>query len=405
MTIAAEAKAHILRGGPIAMKRYHFIVPVAGLLFAAGFASADYLRIKVNVNPQVPGAGGGGCSKGGRVGGMAGGVGMSGGFGGGAPGMAGGLGMGGAAPGMAGGVGMGGGLGGPGFGGGGPGFKGGFGMGGGPGGSGGAGLLGGPPGPGMGGGGPGMMGGGPGMAGGGPGMAGGGPGFMGGGPGFMGGGPGMAGGGPDSGALAPEDSQIQWLYVYLEVKNFRPAQNPNFKSAWIEHKWSEKGKWSALMAPPGTLVFEHFPAKPRVKEFDDEIKRELKTAKAKQLTARSMLKYARQALANNLTKQFHDMMADLGKELARLDPKDDTVQEIGPIVRNYLRVQQELKKAPPGEDPAFKALKAALVGEKFPQRYDGGHYSLWYSSNFKGAESDAMIKQKLARLEEHLETF
>ena len=358
------------------MKRFHFIVPVFAILVVAGLTSADYIRIKVNVHPQGQG---GGDNKGAMNG----------------PGY----------PGTPGGVGFGGGPGG------------GFGMGGGGVVTGGKGFgMGGGPGPGMGGavgfggvgfGGPGMgggkgvgMGGGPGMGGymgTGPGMGG----FMGTGPGFTGG-PGMEG----QQQLPKEDTEIQWLYVYLEVKHFRGSPIPIGQMAWVEHKWSEKGKWGAIVAPKNVLVMERFEAKPRAKEFDDEYKKALKNAKAKQLPPRSLLDFARRALRHNLHKEFHATMAELAKELDKLDANDATANEIRPIMKNYLRVQQELKNRPAGDDPAFKALRAELVAEKFNERVsDGGHYALWYSNNFNRPENEPLLKQKLARLEEHLESF
>src|SRR5207302_8087278 len=125
-----------------------------------------------------------------------------------------------------------------------------------------------------------------------------------------------------------------------------------------------------------------------------------------QLSAKSLLEFARRALRHNLHKEFHATMAELTKELDRA-PNDEAAKEYGPIVKNYQRVQQELKNKPAGDDPAFKALRAELVAEKFNERIsDGGHYALWYSSGFKpGPDNEALLKQKLARLEEHLESF
>jgi hypothetical protein len=235
-------------------------------------------------------------------------------------------------------------------------------------------------------------------------------GFMGSGPGMGGfmGGPGMSGN-PGETQLPPEDSQIQWLYVYLEVKNFRGAHTKTGDQlAWVEHKWSDKGKWSAIFGPKNSLVLERFEARPLQKDFDDQIKKELKVTKSKHLTPKSMLIFARRALQYNLTKSFHDLMGDLSKEVARLDPNDTAAKDIGSIVKNYQRVQQALRNKPAGDDPAFRNFRdSELVKEKFVERTsDGGHYSLWISSSFKPSpEVETLVKQKLARLEEHFETF
>jgi hypothetical protein len=104
-----------------------------------------------------------------------------------------------------------------------------------------------------------------------------------------------------------------------------------------------------------------------------------------------------------LTKEFHQAMG----ELVKVDPADEGVKPFLPFIKSYLRVQGELKKAPGGDDPAVKTFQDELAAEGYqPQvsRGGNGHYKLWCKFQ-KTQNTDELIKHKLARLEEHFESF
>ena len=372
------------------MRRFLFAMPVVGLLLAAGSASADWLRIKVNTNPTIPNLNNPAGNQGGQpgmIGGLQGGVGI-GGMGGVGPGIGG---MGGVGPGIGGMGGVGPGIGG--MGGKGPGFGG---MGGGVGpGIGGMGGVG-PGFGGMGGKGPGFggMGGGVGPGIGGMGGVGPGIGGMGGvGPGIggMGGvGPGFAGMG-GSPAKPPEDNG-QWLYVYVEAKILQGGGN----SAMIQHKWG-KGMMTGIN---NVIMFEQIPGKPAAKQFEEGYKKEVKDPKAKN-SALALWRLAKFAQSRGLNKEFHLAMG----ELAKVDANDPVAKEYQPQIQNYQRVLKDLKQAPTGTDPALKALLDELSGDGFRSEVsDKKHYVL-YTKFAKSPDTEALIKQKLARLEETLENF
>jgi hypothetical protein len=352
------------------------------LLLAAGNASAEWLRIKVNIDPTLPNAGNGGGGSGmpgmpgggmpgmpGNAGGAGGGPGMPGGAGG----IGGGLGGGMGGPGMPGG--MGGMMGGPGRPGGGMmGRQGGMGFGGMMGRPGGGGMMGRP-------GGGGMMGG-PGM----PGMPGGG-GMMGG-PG-MPGMPGMPGGQQGE---QPKD-EGPWLYVYIEVKDLKD----NGSSTYINHKW---GKSGLLMDIKDFISKEYIPGKPYAQEFAEGFKK-VSRSKASPDLAKKLWELANDALAHSLHKQFHLAMDALIKLPA------DMTKDYQANIKNYQHVRDALKNPPAADDPAIKAFTDQMLADSYrhfrsDRVIDGqkkpGFYVLY-------TKSPAAAKQKLELLEANLENF
>jgi hypothetical protein len=371
------------------MRRFLFAVPLLALLLSAGTASAEWLRIKINADPDIApapgGMQGGPGMPGGMTGGPAGGFpagGMMGGPAGGFPagGMAGGPGNPGGFGGRPGGFGGFGGMGGR------PGGFGGFGgiggmggMGGRPGGFGGIGGfggMGGRPGGGM----LGMAGGGPGM---GPGMGGpAGPGAPGA-PG-MPGMPGGIGGFGGPGTKTGDDAEGTWLYVYLEVKDYKDAGG----FAYATHKW---GKQGLLLDLPAFGI-----TKERVfgVSFRQEFNETLKKSKGKNV-AETFWRLANLALAHSAHKEFHQAMG----ELTRLAANDAAAKEYEAAIKNYQRVSEALKTPPTADDPTLKPLFQRLTGEGYkPFRSERGFYVLY-------TKTPPLAKQKLTLLESNLENF
>jgi hypothetical protein len=335
------------------MKRLLFIAPMFALLFATGTASADYLRFKVPLNPDLS------AFAGGMPGGMGGVPGGMGGVPGGMGGVPGGMG---GVPGGMGGVP--GGMGGVGFGG----------MGGVPGGFGGMGGV-----RGFGGmaGVPGGMGGVPGGMGGMAGV----PGGMG---GFMG------GPGPNKPEEKPEGP---CLYVYVEAKVLSGAGN----SAWIEHKW---GKKALIFGIPGVVTFDAVQDPPYAKKHEENYKKAQKDAKGKAVPANVLFPLARTAFQHGLRKEFHTVMGDL----AKIDPNDPLLQEFRPCLQNYLRVQSQLKKPPTADDSSLKNLATELTADSYRSFVSpGGHYVMWVKQPDEALTG--LAKRKLARLDEMFEWF
>jgi hypothetical protein len=363
------------------MRHYFFAASLGGLFLAAGTASADYIRIKVNADSTFPGVNG--ANQGGGFGppglGMGGGPGLGMGGGGDTQGP-GGFGMrGGPGLGMGGGKGVGI-MGGP------PPQGGGFGM------------MGGPPqggGFGMGGGRFGQMGGGP-PQGGGFGMMGGGP-PQGGGFGMMGGGPpqgggfGMVGGfmGQAGMAAPPSAAPAHYLYVYIEVKNLQA----NNGTANFEHKW---GKKAVVFSIPDAITIQPIQAKSWAKAFEANLKKLNKESKGK-ISAGELYNLANHTLSHGLTKEFHKVMGDLVKL-----ESDPAANDFAPIIKNYQRVKQELEKKQSAEDPSLKGFLDEQAKEGF-KAYKSAHYDLW--SKIPGKEYEALANHKLARLEHTFETF
>jgi hypothetical protein len=379
------------------MRRLLFAVPVVALLLAAGNASAEWLRIKVNIDPALHdmgngGGGGSGMPGGGmtggpgmpgmpgntgggagmmggpgRPGGMMGGPGRPGGMGGmmGGPGMPGGM-MGG--PGRPGG--MGGMMGGPGMPGGMMGRQGGMGMGGMMGRPGGAGgMMGGPGMPGM----PGNSGGAAGMMGG-PGM-----------PGM----PGMPGGQQGE---QPKD-EGPWLYVYIEVKDLKD----NGTSTYINHKW---GKSGLLMDIKDFVSKEYIPGKPYAQEFAEGYKK-VSRSKAGPDVAKKLWDLANNALAHGLHKQFHQAMDALIKLPA------DLTKDYQANIKNYQHVRDALKNPPAVDDPAIKAFTDQMIADQYrhfrSERVIDGQKKPGFFVVY--TKSPAAAKQKLELLEANLENF
>ena len=289
------------------------------------------------------------------------------------------------------------------------------------GGQGGAGLTGGPPGAGLGGG-PGAPGGLGGGLGGGPGAPGGLGGGLGGGPGApggfggLGGGPGAPGGlggglglgggvpgqanGGKGGTTSPaEDPNAKWVFAVVELNyplfSQKPAQikfgGQNSLLFAYSHKWG-RNNWLPV-SPMLPIQIKPIETKSFSKEFDAKFNAE-KNDKKK--TVDNFLRLARWTLSRGRSAEFHKVMA----EAEKLDASH-------PLVKNYQRVKQDLKRAFDSDDPAQTELLAEIKSRNSAKvDSDRGHFRMYYTPN---AASDTATKasviRRLAIMEETLDTF
>ncbi len=196
----------------------------------------------------------------------------------------------------------------------------------------------------------------------------------------------------------PDEKPGDYLYAYLEVNKVLAGNGV----ANLEHfAWGKRG---VLLAIPDFVSFDLIQAKTFPKRFDEEFKglKESKDGKRKAGAAESLFRLANLALSHRLLKQFRQAM----DELARIDAKSDpAVKELQPLIANYQRAQKELKKTLPEDDPAVRPLVAELGGEGYkPYLSDGGHYVL-YTKFAATPATKALVEHKLARLEETFESF
>jgi hypothetical protein len=213
-------------------------------------------------------------------------------------------------------------------------------------------------------------------------------------------GPGVPGQ-PGVGTPPPEPDTGEYLYVYIEAEG---VHGTGHYATFKRHAWGENGY---LMGIPNFITFDYIPREPASREIEKKLKaikdgKDSKDAKKSGNVADNLFRVAKDALRHGLLKPFQSAM----NELARIDPNNDpAAKAYQPFVKNFLRVQQELKKAPAAEDPELKGLIKDLQDDGFRAVVsDQGHYVLW-TKFVASATTDAMIKHKLARLEATLETF
>jgi hypothetical protein len=246
----------------------------------------------------------------------------------------------------------------PGKGGPGGGFKGGFGAGGG-------GFMGGQPGGGF-------MGGQPGG------------GFMGGQPGGNLGQPGGIQGQPGfdpKGSKKEYDGPNHWVYVYLEEKSKKAFRGTLYVE--FDHQFGKKGN------VPNHIIKGELKKEPLPVDFQRRMKDYGKDPS-------KIIEIANWAVRHGLMKEFHQAMDTL-KKLNSPDPSHQLA------LKSYTQAQQIVKEPLKQEDTNLTDLIRELTAEGYRSLVsDQGHYQLL--SNLP-KETDASLKRRLARLEEHFEAF
>jgi len=191
-----------------------------------------------------------------------------------------------------------------------------------------------------------------------------------------------------TGQPAPEPAIPVWAYAHLELKaKAKPQQTMFGNFVQVDHAW---GKTTMIPYHPD-LNLAPLVRDPLNKEFDKLMKKELRSGRDPE----RLLALAAWALEHDLMKEFHSTMADLGK----LDPKR-------PALIRYGKIQAEIKKALPSDDPANAALLLELQKENYTRRLvsDQGHYALL--TNLPASpQYDGLLHKRLARLESMYESY
>jgi len=206
------------------------------------------------------------------------------------------------------------------------------------------------------------------------------------------GGGGQPGGNPMGQGM--DDPDAKWISAFVEFKGKitpvggSPATGMIFQA---DHKWGKKNWLTASPKFPITYG-NYIPSEGFNKEFDTKLNKE-KMAKSKNVE--NFLHLARFALSRGQLKEFHRAM----KEAGDVDAKH-------PVVLTYQKVQKELSKPFNSEDPSQTELIRELKADKFePYLSEQKHYCLYAQFYKTDRHTEAVVKRRLAMMEETLETF
>lgn len=205
--------------------------------------------------------------------------------------------------------------------------------------------------------------------------------------------PGMVMPGQPGANTEPETPPV-WVYAFVELKakpKFLPAHpnpkliNPFWFVTEVEHQWGKMAIIPRVLLARNEVIFKDS----LNKEFLDRLKKEKKTKDVGRF-----LNLAQWAMVHGQWKSFHTTM----DEAQKLDGKH-------PLVISYNKVKTALKAAPAEEAPTLQPLLADLKNDGYRSvASDMNHYVLYHNMAANPGDDQA-VKQRLARMEETLESF
>src|SRR5262245_42926134 len=177
------------------------------------------------------------------------------------------------------------------------------------------------------------------------------------------------------------DGPNHWVYVYLEEKSKKAFRGTLYVE--FDHQFGKKGN------VPIHIVRGELKKDPPAADFQKRMKTDGNDPS-------KVIEIANWAVRHGLMKEFHQAMDTL-KKLKSPDPSHQLV------LKNYAQAQQIVKDSIRQEDTNLTGLIQELTAEGYRSLVsDQGHYQLL--SNLP-KETDASLKRRLARLEEHFEAF
>ncbi len=216
---------------------------------------------------------------------------------------------------------------------------------------------------------------------------------------FPGGGIGFGGVQPQPGEPNPmpgglpgimaEDPNAKYITAVLEMRNYsKPVPTPFGLVFKYDHEWGTNN-W-LLLSPLAPMFVGQFEAK----TFWAELNPELSKAKAAK-NVDDLLHLARRCIAHGKLSTFHRVMEDVVK----LDPRHLNV-------KNYLKVQRDLAKAPTAEDPAQRELIDRWREDKYRTHTSKkGRYRIYAQIVGSDRATEKNIETRLAMFDDVLETF
>lgn len=195
-------------------------------------------------------------------------------------------------------------------------------------------------------------------------------------------GTGGASGTPQKVEFDPADP---YVFAFIEIVG-KPKMLNSGNILEIHTKWGGK----VLVPRIKELDVHYMRAEPFSQVFD----KRLKFVKEKEKDAENFVRLASWALSHGLNKEFLTAI----DELAKVSPKH-------PVVTNVQRVRKALAKELPDTDRAAKALLAEAGKDGTRVLISGPKHYQIITSMSANAENDAMLKRRLAVMEETLATF
>ncbi len=192
---------------------------------------------------------------------------------------------------------------------------------------------------------------------------------------------------PPSGTAPIVQHEPLWVTIYLDIRGeIKSAPNDN-RAAILDHQFGKSAVIPVL--DPAHLELKLLKKEPLANSI-----RKLRGTKDKK-DKKNLVQAAAKAWSYGLMKEFHESI----KELKDIDAKN-------PVVIAYQQIQNQLKAAAPPDDPALKGFIDEAKSEGFQAMVisDKGHYGL-LSNMPPLPANDALVKRRLARLEEEFESF
>lgn len=194
----------------------------------------------------------------------------------------------------------------------------------------------------------------------------------------------------EEGNFGGQASDVPPHYILAFVPLTSVRRNlPGFQPGvgWeIDHIWGRKGRFPFV---PGLVEYTHVAKESVAKEFGKRYSKIVTDAK----DVGGLYLAARWALEHGLHKDFHNSMA----AFAKVDPNHFAV-------KNYLRLQTELKQPLASDDPATQTVLAGLKDEGFGLNLsEAGHYGIL--SKAASAVAGSAMKRRLTRFETAFDNF